>query len=253
MKKIWMVVIGLALLVSVVALVGCSTEGALNGGTVKVDLNSQQSGVWVTGEGKVTAVPDIAIITVGIEAQELTVVDAQASAAAAMAQVMQVLEDQGIAEEDIQTQYYSIYEVTRWDSDKQEQITIGYRVTNTVTVKIREIDNTGAVIDAVAVAGGDLTRINSISFSIDDPSDYYEQARVKAVADAADKAQKLAETAGVELGNPTYISESSYYPGPIYRNDLMAVAEGAPAAETLISPGEMEITTTIQIAYSIVE
>ena len=253
MKKLWMAVIGLALLVGVVALAGCSTEGALSGGTVKVDLDSQQNGIWVTGEGKVTAIPDIATIVVGIEAQEATVVAAQESAALAMEQVMQVLDAQGIDDKDIQTQYYSIRAVTRWDSDTQQEITLGYRVTNSVTVKIRDIENTGAVIDAVCSAGGDLTRINSISFSIDDPSPYYEEAREKAVEDALAKAEKLADVADVKLGKPTYISESSYYPGPIYRGDLIGVAESSSSYETPISPGETELTITVQIAYDIVE
>ena len=253
MKKIWLVVIGLVLLIGVVALVGCSAEGTgLNGGSIKVDLNSQQTGVWVSGEGKVTAVPDIAIINVGVDVQATTVAGAQATAAIAMDNIMTVLEEQGIAEEDIQTQYYYIQEVTRWDSDKEESITIGYRVTNTVTAKIRDIQKAGSVIDAVAAAGGDYTRISGISFSIDDPSPYYEQAREKAVADAAEKAKKLADMAGVELGNPTYISESSYYPGSIYRGDLIQ-AEAASNPTTPISAGEMEITATVQIAYAIVE
>jgi uncharacterized protein YggE len=71
------------------------------------------------------------------------------------------------------------------------------------------------------------------------------------VNDAVAKAKKLADTAGVKLGTPTFITENSYIPGPIYRD--MAAAEGAPAPVTPISPGEMEITANVQIAYSIAE
>lgn len=257
MKKRWLAVIGVALVLAVVGLVGCSSEDgvALSGDTsgIKLDLNSQQQGIWVNGEGKVAAVPDVAILRVGIEAQEATVSEAQDKATVAMNDVMEVLKDEGIDEKDIQTQYFNIRRVTRWDNDRQQEIVLGYRVTNVVTAKIRDVAKAGAVIDAVAVAGGDLTRIDSIGFTIDDPTPYYEQARELAVADAAAKAKTLADTADVKLGKPTYISESSYTPGPVYRADMVAKAEGAPPMETPISPGEIEITTNVQIAYAIVD
>jgi uncharacterized protein YggE len=253
MKKIWLVAIGAALILAVVGVSGCGSGGVTLSGEnaqLRLNLNSQE-GIWVNGEGKVTAVPDVAILSLGIEAQEASVEEAKSRAAVAMEQVMSALAGEGVAEKDIQTQYYNIQRVTRWDNDKQQEIVIGYRVTNTVTVKIRDIENAGAVIDAVAAAGGDLTRINSIGFTIDDPTTYYEEARQKAVTNAAAKAKQLAEVAEVKLGKPTYISESSYIPGTVYRQDMIAKAEGAPAVETPISPGEMEITVSVQLAYAI--
>jgi len=257
MKKIWLVVMGLALILAVVGVSGCSSEGAVlsgSNGELKINLNSQQEGIWVSGNGKVSAVPDVAILRLGIEAQETSVAGAQTRAAEAMEQVMAALTGEGVAEKDIQTQYFNIRRVTRWDNVKEQEIVIGYRVTNMVTAKIREMEKTGTIIDAVAVAGGDLTRIDSIGFSIDDPSSYREEARQKAVADAEAKAKQLAEVAGVKLGKPTYISENVYMPAPIYRQDMMMEkAAGAPAVETPISPGEMEISLNVQLAYAILD
>jgi uncharacterized protein YggE len=254
MKKIWLAIAGIVLLVGVLALAGCGSGGtSLSDGNLNVNLNSQQQGIWVNGEGKVTAVPDTAILTVGIQAQSTSVAQAQSDAASAMDKVMAAFKDQGVADKDIQTQYYNVQRMTRWDNDTQQEVTTGYQVTNTVTAKIRKVDQAGTVIDAVSAAGGDYTRINNIAFTIDDPKPYQEQARELAVADAAAKAKKLADIAGVKLGKPTYISESSYTPGPIYRTDLAGKAESAPAVTTPISPGEMDITTNIQIAYDIVE
>ena len=256
MKKIWLTVAGMALImVVVVGLIGCNSgEGLTLSGdssSLKLDLSGQQEGIWVSGEGKVTAVPDTAILSLGIEAQALTVAEAQAEATEAMNNVMDALEAAGIDKDDIQTQYFNIQEISRWDSDKQQEYIVGYRVTNTVTVKVREIEKAGDVIDAVVAAGGDLTRINSISFTVDDPSDYYKDARKEAVADAAAKAKQLADAAGVKLGKPTYITESSYIPNTIYR-DVVA-AEGTPSPTTPISPGEMEITVNVQISYAIAD
>jgi uncharacterized protein YggE len=261
MKKIWFALVGVALVLMVAGLAGCGSQGTpLSGNNLEIrgSLNSQQEGIWVSGEGKVTAVPDVAILSLGIQAQEASVAEAQAKAAEAMARVMAALTGGGVAQKDIQTQNFSIQKVTRWDNDKQQEVVLGYQVTNTVTAKIRVLPvesysldyKAGAVIDAVAAAGGDLTVINSIGFTVDDPTAYYAEARQKAVADAAAKAKQMADLTGVKLGKPTYISESSYVPGPIYR-DVMAKAEGAPATSTPVSLGEMEITTNVQIAYAI--
>jgi len=247
-KKIWLLALGLglALILAVVGLAACSP-----GSTVEsLNLNNQQTGIWATGQGKVTVAPDVAILRLGVEAQAATVAEAQAQASQAMNQVMNVLTKNGVANKDIQTQYFNITKVTRWDDKNQREVIIGYRVTNIVTAKIRTIDKAGAIIDAVAAAGGDLTRIDSISFTIDDPTPYYSQAREKAMADAKAKANQMARLGGVTLGKPTYISESSYfpYPTPIRLGD-----KTTPSVETPISPGEMDITITVQIVYAILK
>ncbi len=256
MKKLWLAVVGVVLILAVVGISGCSSEGvklSTENGELKINLNSQQEGIWVSGTGEVMVVPDVAILSLGVEAQALSVAEAKDQAAEAMADIMEVLKNEGVDEKDIQTRYFNIQRVTRWDDQKYEETVIGYRVTNTVTAKIREVAGAGDVIDAVAAAGGDFTRINSISFTVDDPSPYYEEAREKAVADAEAKAKLLAEVAGVKLGKPSYISESSYVPSPIYRHDLVEAAAEVPAPTTPITPGEMEITLTVQLAYAIVD
>jgi uncharacterized protein YggE len=249
MKKYWLAAVGLVLLLAVVGLSGCNGSPTTIG---TVGINSQQTGIWVSGEGKVSATPDIVTLSLGIQAQAATVAEAQSQAAAAMSAVMAALADNGVADKDIQTQYFSISQVTRWDDTKNEQIVIGYQVTNMVTAKIRDVENAGPIIDAVAAAGGDYTRVNSIGFSVDDPTPYYEQARQKAMADAKAKAGQLAELAGVSLGKPTYISEGSVTPPIIYRDAGMAIP--APAESTTpVSPGEIELTLDVQVAYAIAD
>jgi uncharacterized protein YggE len=248
MKKYWLVAMSLALIVAVVGFSGC-TGGPTTIGTV--DINSQQSGIWVSGTGKVTATPDIATLSLGIEAQAATVAEAQAQAAGAMDTVMAALAAGGVADKDIQTQYFSISQQTRWDDYKDEQVVTGYDVTNMVTAKIRDMEQIGSIIDAVAAAGGDYTRINNISFSVDDPTPYYKEARQKAMADAKDKAEQLAHLAGIGLGKPTYISEGTVYPPVVYRDAGMEAM--APAPTTPISPGEIELSLTVQVAYAVAD
>ena len=247
MKKSWFLVIGLALVLTTVLLGGCTPTTTPTLGGI---FSTQQEGIWVSGTGKVTVVPDVATLRLGIEAQEASVAEAQSKATEAMNRVMDALDDYRVAEKDIQTQYFNIQKVTRWDNVKQEEVIIGYRVSNVVSAKIRDIDKAGEIIDAVAEAGGDLTRIDSIAFSVDDPSAYHEEARGKAIAEAKDKAKQLADLAGVTLGKPTYIAESIQVPPPIYPRVMYEEAP-VPAAAPPISPGEMEISLTIQVIYSI--
>jgi uncharacterized protein YggE len=256
MKKKWLLAVGLALVIAVAGLVGCIPEGgavASVPSNLKLNLSSQPEGISVSGSGKVSAVPDTAVLRLGIEAQESSVAYAQERAAGAMTAVMSALDDNGIAEKDIQTQYFNIRKVTRWDEKQGKEMVIGYRVTNMVTAKIREMGKVGTVIDAVAGVGGDLTRIDSIGFTVEEPSAYYGEARQKAMADATSKARQLAELADVKLGKPVYIAENAAYPYPVYRQDAYESMAGAPAMETPISPGEMEITMNVQVIYEILD
>ncbi|MFC1949429.1 SIMPL domain-containing protein [Chloroflexota bacterium] len=250
MKKKWLLVAGLVLALGIIGLTGCEQDSASLGEITTLNMSSQQQGIWVSGEGEVSIVPDIAILRLGIEVEKSSVAEVQTQATEAMDEVMTALTQSGVAEKDIQTQYFSIYQVTRWDSDKQEEVVTGYRVTNMVTARIRDVEEVGSVIDAVALAGGDYTRIDSISFSVDEPSEYYEEAREEAMADAEAKAEQLAQLAGVSLGEPTYISESIYVPYSISVPRAAYAMEEA-AVGTSISPGETEISLSVQVSYSI--
>jgi len=247
--------ISLVLVVIAIGTVGCESL-APPSSTPKAQsvlsgiLSQQSTGIWVTGEGKVSAVPDVAILNLGVEVQADTVAEAQSWAAKVMTDVLDELDNRGIAKKDIQTQHFSIYPVRRWSEKDAKEILIGYRVTNTVMVKVRDVDETGTIIDAVTKVGGDYIRINSISFTVDDPTPYYEEAREKAMADAEAKAKQLADLGDVKLVEVTYISEGGLVsvPRALY---VETVPMPAMAPPTPISPGETEIRLSIQVAYSI--
>jgi uncharacterized protein YggE len=126
-------------------------------------------------------------------------------------------------------------------------------VDNTVQVKVRKVADTGKVIDAAANVAGDALRINGISFSVDQPEQYYQQVRQLAMTDAATKAQQLASLGHVKLGSPTYISENTGSVQPIYyaADSSGAGRATAPSVPTPITPGDTEIQLTVQIVYSI--
>lgn len=256
MKRITLFAISLILVVIFLRLTGCDSITTPPSGSSRTGTGSQQNtGIWVIGQGEVTVTPDLALLVVGVEAREDTVAEAQSRASAAMNDLMTALKNSGIEEKDIQTQRFHIDQRTLWDNIKDEEIITGYEVNNTVTVKIRDIDNVGSIVDAAVNAGGDYIRINSFSFTVEDPTGYYDEAREKATADAKDKAEKLAEQNGVKLGEPTFIAESSYSPSGYrsitYGLDSMAIPAPTINIPTSVSLGEIDVILSVQVAYSI--
>ena len=225
-------------------------------------------GIQVRASGSVAGEPDIAVISLGVESVEDTASEARANAAAAMAGVMQVLDEAGIEDRDIQTKYFNIsprYQNVRVteceDEEAEENCTtswelklIGYAVTNQASLKIRDLDEAGTIIDQVTDAAGDLVRVNGINFSIEDPEALREEARAKAIKALQQKAETMAELAGVTLGRLVRLEESTDFlsPQPVYARAAFAFAAES-AADTSLSAGEIEVTTFVSGVYLIVE
>ena len=216
------------------------------------------SGIWVSGKGKASAQPDLALLTAGVEAKAKTVEEARSKAASAMSAILDALKRRGIADKDTQTRFFNIspeYQfVERTDAlgiRRGEQVLVGYIVSNQVAVKVRKLDDVGKVIDDVVKAGGDLTRLQGIGFTIDDPSKLQTQARELAVKDALAKADQMAKAAGVSLGKPFYLNESSFESPPQPFAARLSVAASAGEVSTPISAGELDVEVTVQAAFSI--
>jgi uncharacterized protein YggE len=257
MKSKVFLVISLVFVVLASSLLGLTFSGCANTGAsaadvqpVNVSINNQQ-GIWVNGQGTVTVTPDIATVNLGVSAQAATVADAQSRAATAMDKIIAALKSNGVADKDMQTRYFNIQQMTRYDNNSQQSVVTGYMVSNTITVKIRKMDKVGSIIDAVAAAGGDYTRVNGVSFSVDKPEQYYETARTKAMEDAKTKAEQLARLSGVSLGKATYVSENTSNPSPIYYSGAAYAKDIQNEAVTPISPGETDIVINVQVAFAI--
>lgn len=225
--------------------IACSEE------TIVQPADQQSTGVSVSGEGTVFGVPDVAVLTLGVEAREDTVSLARERAAAAMDAMIASLRDGGVEEEDIQTTRFSVF--PDFDFVDGEDVIRGYIVENTVTARIRNIDDTGELIDGAIEVGGDLARIQDLRFTIDDPTALEDEARQLAMEDARAKAQTLADAAGVDLGAPRTISESGgAVPRPFDEArayDLEAAQETI--ADTPIELGELEVIIRVNVVYEL--
>lgn len=234
---------GLASLVLALSLVGCG--GSMHGGTMV--LREGQEGIQVVGEGKAEAHPDRARFDVGVEARRPTVAEAREAGAAAQQRVIDALHAAGVAEDDVQTSHLSVqpdYEYTQ-----AGQHLLGYTARNTVEVRVRALDHLSDAVDAAVRAGGDDVRLSGIRFEVSDPETARAAAREEAMAHARATAEQLARLAGVELGEPISIQESTTEGGggPV---PMMMRAQAAETA-TPIEAGTTEIRVELNVRWAI--
>ncbi len=220
-------------------------------------LGGGSQGIQVNGTGTVALAPDVALLALGVETMAESVAEARGEAAAAMTAIMGALQARGIDDSDIQTSFlnispeYTYQEKLREGVRINERVLVGYRVNNNVVVKLRDLDSVGEIVDEVAQAGGDATRVESIRFSAEDTSEARRLARERAVMDAIEKADQLATHTGVTKGNLVSVSES-FQSVPVPRNlSLASDAVMLEQATTPISAGELEITVNVHAVFEI--
>lgn len=210
-------------------------------------VSADSSGIFVSGTGKVRLKPDIATASVGVDITAGNLAEATSQANAKMNAIITRLKGLGIAEKDIQTTSYTIQPITQQPRPGVTPAITGYRVNNQLSITIRKIDDTGKVLDAVVAAGAN--NIYGITFGVDDPKPYQEQARAAAIKAAQDKAAQLAKAANVTLGKVISISEGSMMPQPVFRAAPMAVS--AETAAVPVETGELEINVSVEMQFAI--
>ncbi len=226
----------------------------------QVNGGFQQVGIAVSGSGTVAVDPDIANLSLRVEARETTVSEARQVAAEAMESARDALKGADVADEDIVTRNFSIQpQSTYVERDSAigkygESVIIGYIVSNSVDVTIRDLDNVGNVIDRVSEAAGDEVRINGISFGLDNPAEFGDTARDLAARDAHDKAELYARILGVDLGPVVFLQETGgTSPAPAMVQGEMAFAADSRAfAPTQISSGDVDVTASVSAVFAIV-
>ena len=249
-----------AALAMAAAFTACNGDGngdAESDGPVATDLRSSSStivydtnsGIHAAGVGTVSGEPDIVVISLGVEALRDSVSEARDDAARALAAIVEELRSAGVAEDDIRTARFSINPRYEYVRDGQQQL-LGFQVTNTLNVTLRDLNATGDVVDRAVTAGGDLTRVQSVSFQIEDTTALEEEARVLAIKDALAKADLYAEQLEVIRGPLVSISEGSF-------NEFVAEARFAVAAMDSAGPptqffgGELEVSVRVQAVFAI--
>ncbi|MEN8615076.1 SIMPL domain-containing protein [Dehalogenimonas sp. THU2] len=245
---------GITILVSAILIValGIGATGWAAAQSGEVINTTQQVGIWVNGTGKVTATPDTANLSLGVQVEAATITEANQKAAAAMESLIATLKGQSVADKDIKTQYFNVYPVYDYDRDTGKSTIRGYQVSNNVEVKVRVIANAGPIIDAVVAVAGDVIRVNNIYFTIENTTALEAQARELALLDAKAKAEQIANVTGVSLGQISFVSDSSSGSGRIAMPTPSFDAKaGAESSVTPILPGETDIFIQVQVIFNI--
>ena len=222
------------------------------------DIPRPDGGIWVTGQASVSVAPDLVLLNVGVEAIAETVAEARGQAADAMDAIVEAVKANGLEDKDVQTLSLNIWpqyeypEVEENGRRVRKQTLVGYTVNNTARIKIRDVDAVGTIIDDVAEAGGNYTRINGIQFSIEDPKSYMTELREQAVADAEAKAEHFATLTDVAVGDLLFISEvGSGVDVRDFRQQSRMMALESAAAATSVSGGELELSLNVQAVFAI--
>ncbi|QGZ96264.1 SIMPL domain-containing protein [Terricaulis silvestris] len=200
----------------------------------------------VSAEGLSEGRPDMAIINLGVTTEGQTAAAALAENARRMTALTAALRRAGIAERDIQTSNVSVYPQQQYVEGQQPRIT-GYQANNTVTAKVRAIDNTGRVIDAAVGAGGNT--VNGVSFTYQDPDAQLDVARRDAIAEARRRAELYANALNMRVVRIVAVQEGGGFSPPMPM--MMARMEGADAQSTPISPGQIETRVSVSVTFEL--
>ena len=241
-----------------VAVVPAPSAFSGGSGPQLLQASGSQAGIWVTGQGSMSLEPDLVLVNIGVEATAKTVAEARDQAATAMAAILIAVKAHGLDDKDVQTRSFNIWpqyeypEVVELGQRTRKQVLVGYRVSNTASIKVRDMGDVGQIIDDVADAGGDATRINGVSFTVEDPKPLMTGLRKAAVENALAKAQQFADLTGVAVGRLVFISEAGGgVPVPQTAGMVVMEARAAPAPPTSISGGELELRLSVQAVFEI--
>jgi uncharacterized protein YggE len=208
--------------------------------------------IVVNGEGEVRVAPDQAMVRIGVVRQAPTAQAAQDQANTAANEILSSITRLGVAAADVKTSRLTLTPVyaPRSPESSQAPRIVAYQASNTVSVRLSDLNRVGPTIDAALKAGSN--EIQGVSFGLRDDSAARQQALKQAVMQAQKKAETIAEAARLVLGAPLEITESgvSFVPHDNFEMPMMRAVSAAPVP-TQVSPGDMEVRANVMIRYKI--
>jgi uncharacterized protein YggE len=222
-----------------------TTTAPGGGGTAGTSDSNPLRTVTVTADGTASGTPDTAIVQLGVRTRAESANEALDLANQKATDLLAALDFGGVEKEDITTTNVFVY--PQYGNDGRD-IT-GYEAGNTVSVKIRDIENAGTIIDATAGVVGDEIVLEGVSFTIDDTGALREAAREDALTNAKAQAEQLASASGLSLGDIVSIVEGSVPQIPIFRAE--ATAADAAGGSVPLEPGQQELNLAVTVVYEL--
>src|SRR4051794_5305584 len=202
----------------------------------------------ISATGEVTRVPDIAIISAGVVSRSATATGALQDAADRMQRVLAALKRAGVADRDVQTSNISLNPEYRYVENQPPQLT-GYTASNQLTIRFRDIRNSGKILDALVAEGAN--QINGPSLTIDKPEGALDEARAKAVAAGRARAELYARSLGLRVARVVSVSESGGYAPPPPAPPMVMMAARGERDQTTINPGEQKLQVSLSMTFEL--
>ena len=204
--------------------------------------------ISVIGRGSVEMVPDMAVISLGVQHQAEAAQEALALTSEAVSSILERLAAAGVEPRDIQTDTLSLQPVWARNntSDKPPRV-VGFSARNSLSIRVRDLSNLGGILDDVV--GDGANTFNGLRFTVQDPAAALAEARASAVKDGMEKAAQLSEAAGVELGPVLTISEQ----GGVVRPQMMEMATARMASDVPVAEGEVSLSAQVSMVFSIAQ
>jgi uncharacterized protein YggE len=256
--------LGVVLIIFLIALTISTIVGIQNkikeGKYIGQDVVAKNT-IMVSSTGEVYAKPDLALLTFSVKTEAETVAKAMSENTEDMNAVIALMKAMGVEEKDLKTTNFNIYpryEYKKEDKEKEiwppqpegRRVLVGYEITQSLQVKIRNIEKIGDIIQGATGAGAN--QVGSLRFTIDNEDELKKQAREEAIQKAKDKAKELAGQLGVDLVRITNFSESGIAPRLYSYDYAMTEAVGLGGGETpQIETGENKIEVTVSVTYEI--
>ncbi|WP_455476466.1 SIMPL domain-containing protein [Bartonella sp. B17] len=203
--------------------------------------------ITVAATGESHAAPDIAIINLAIVTQNKTAQKALAANNKSMNSVIKAFKSSGIQANDLQTSGLSIYQSSSNKHDEKKDNETLYQVSNSLTVRIRDLPNAGKIFDQAMALG--VNSVSGITFINSNTKPFYQEARKKAITEAIEKAETIAQAADLKLGKILKITESNNYTHPTPR--LMGMATNTSFEDTDFSGGELNYNVNVTVTFAV--
>jgi uncharacterized protein len=206
--------------------------------------------VSVSGHGSVNVPPDTASVSIGVDVIKPTLGEAQEQATTQATAIIEAFQAAGIAEEDIQTDFYSVNILRDYSENGDPTEITGFEIVNQLRVTVRDTDQLGELLDAAVNAGANS--IYGVTFYVDDQTEAASDARTEAVEDARMKAEELASAAGMTLGPVVAISEgTSPLISPVYGMARGGGGMGMAEAATPVEPGSTTVAVDVTMTFEL--
>jgi len=226
------------------------------------DVPGEQTTITVTGDGEAYAAPDIATVSFSITNESKQSTDARKVVDEKMKKIHDFLTASGVAEKDIKTTGYNLSPKYEWQEQRivcitypcnqppGKQVLTGYEVTQSVEVKIRDLDDAGTILGGLSDNGA--TNVSGLNFLVENEDSVQREAREEAITKAKTKAEELAKDLDVSLVRIVSFNEGGNYPVYYGRAEMKLMSADAGASVAADIPvGENKYTSNVTIVYEI--